>query len=126
MKRSFHSVRFSAAAILTAAALSIGTPIANITAWASSAVISFSDPDTKVGETFNVNVKISSADGALGSAKMMLKYNPSIIEFQGGSNASGGAGAVKLSGSVDSANAKSVTYQLKFKALAEGKRSESG
>ncbi|MDD6196790.1 MAG: cadherin-like beta sandwich domain-containing protein [[Clostridium] aminophilum] len=115
-----NHVKFAAAALLAAGILSVESPVGRITAWASSAVISFSDPDTKVGDTFNVNVKITSTDGTLGSSKMMLKYDSSVIEFQGGSNASGGAGAVKLSGSVDSTNAKSVTYQLKFKALSEG------
>lgn len=120
MKMRLNHVKFAAAALLAAGILSVGSPVGRITAWASSAVISFSDPDTKVGDTFNVNVKITSTDGTLGSSKMMLKYDSSVIEFQGGSNASGGAGAVKLSGSVDSTNAKSVTYQLKFKALSEG------
>ncbi|MGO4971767.1 cadherin-like beta sandwich domain-containing protein [[Clostridium] aminophilum] len=120
MKMRLNHVKFAAAALLAAGILSVESPVGRITAWASSAVISFSDPDTKVGDTFNVNVKITSTDGTLGSSKMMLKYDSSVIEFQGGSNASGGAGAVKLSGSVDSTNAKSVTYQLKFKALTEG------
>ncbi|WP_303958726.1 cadherin-like beta sandwich domain-containing protein [[Clostridium] aminophilum] len=120
MKMRLNHVKFAAAALLAAGILSVESPVGRITAWASSAVISFSDPDTKVGDTFNVNVKITSTDGTLGSSKMMLKYDSSVIEFQGGSNASGGAGAVKLSGSVDSTNAKSVTYQLKFKALSEG------
>lgn len=120
MKMRLNHVKFAAAALLAAGILSVGSPVGRITAWASSAVISFSDPDTKVGDTFNVNVKITSTDGTLGSSKMMLKYDSSVIEFQGGSNASGGAGAVKLSESVDSTNAKSVTYQLKFKALSEG------
>ncbi|WP_352397857.1 cadherin-like beta sandwich domain-containing protein [[Clostridium] aminophilum] len=120
MKMRLNHVKFAAAALLAAGILSVESPVGRITAWASSAVISFSDPDTKVGDTFNVNVKITSTDGTLGSSKMMLKYDSSVIEFQGGSNASGGAGAVKLSGNVDSTNAKSVTYQLKFKALSEG------
>lgn len=41
------------------------------------------------GSEFSVNVKISSQDGNLGASDVVLSYDPSVIEFVSGNNASG-------------------------------------
>lgn len=106
--------------LMAAGMLAAAAPQGTMEAMASTAAISFSDPDAGVGETFSVTVKVDSKDGTVGSSDIMLSYDPDALEFVSGSNASGGAGSVKLSGSTDSANATSITYTLKFKALKPG------
>ena len=91
-----------------------------ITAYAAfSANVSFSDPTANVGEEVTVSMKIRSTGGNLGSAKIMLNYDPAFLEFTGGDNAEGGAGTVKVSG--DSSLGKDEwAYKLKFRALSPG------
>lgn len=111
--------------ILAAGMLTLAAPIGGISAYASSAKISFSDPSATVGQEFSVNVKISSQDGNLGASDVVLSYDPSVIEFVSGNNASGGAGSVRLVGTMDSSSTKAFSYTLKFKAVQAGNTSIS-
>lgn len=106
--------------LVIACAASVILPFQMITAFAGNAKISFSDPSAAVGQDFNVSVKISAAEGDLGTADIMLSYDPAYIEFMSGSNASGGAGSVRLVGSADSDTTTVFNYNLKFKALQAG------
>ena len=108
------------AGLFLALICALGTPGWTMEAMAASAAISFSDPQVKTGDSFSVNVKIASADGNIGKTDLMLKYDDKALQFSEGADASGGAGSVHLSASTDSSSAKTVTYTLKFKALAEG------
>lgn len=89
-------------------------------AYAATARIAFSDPNVTVGQEFSVNVKITSQDGNLGASDIMLSYDPSSIEFVSGNNASGGAGSIRLIGTMDSGNTTQFSHTLKFKALQAG------
>ena len=111
--------------ILAAGMLTVAVPVGGIRAYASSAKISFSDPSATVGQEFSVNVKISSQDGNLGASDVVLSYDPSVIEFVSGNNASGGAGSVRLVGTMDSSSTKAFSYTLKFKAVQAGSTSIS-
>ena len=111
--------------ILAAGMLTVAAPVGGISAYASSAKISFSDPSATVGQEFSVNVKISSQDGNLGASDVVLSYDPSVIEFVSGNNASGGAGSVRLVGTMDSNSTKAFSYTLKFKAVQAGNTSIS-
>ena len=111
--------------ILAAGMLTVAAPVGGISAYASSAKISFSDPSATVGQEFSVNVKISSQDGNLGASDVVLTYDPSVIEFVSGNNASGGAGSVRLVGTMDSNSTKAFSYTLKFKAVQAGNTSIS-
>ncbi len=111
--------------ILAAGMLTVAAPVGGISAYASSAKISFSDPSATVGQEFSVNVKISSQDGNLGASDVVLSYDPSVIEFVSGNNASGGAGSVRLVGTMDSSSTKAFSYTLKFKAVQAGNTSIS-
>ncbi len=115
-----RKIKMAAAAFFAALALSAVSPVGVIKAFAASARIAFSDPSATVGQEFNVTVKISSQDGNLGASDVMLSYDPSVIEFVSGNNASGGAGAVRLVGTMDSSTTKEFSYTLKFKALQAG------
>ena len=111
--------------ILAAGMLTVAAPVGGISAYASSAKISFSDPSATVGQEFSVNVKISSQDGNLGASDVVLSYDPSVIEFVSGNNASGGAGSVRLVRTMDSNSTKAFSYTLKFKAVQAGNTSIS-
>lgn len=118
-------IRMIAAGLFTACALSLTAPGGGMCAYASSAKIAFSDPSATVGQEFQVNVKITSDDGNLGASDLMLSYDPATIEFVGGNNASGGAGSVRLVGTMDSSTTKEFSYTLKFKAIQAGDTSIS-
>ena len=111
MKRFFAGV-FLACGFM---ALSFGI----VTSWAADAKISFSDPSVMVGNEVTVNMKVSS-ETALGTAEIMLSYDPAVLEFVGGSNANGGAGSVKVLATMDSTSQTSFQFNLKFKALQPG------
>ena len=113
--------------ILTSAALACAViiPFQMLTAFAASAKISFSDPNSSVGQEFNVSVKISADQGDLGAADVVLSYDPAYIEFISGNNANGGAGSVRLVGTMDSDTTTVFSYNLKFKAIQAGNSSIS-
>ena len=50
----------------------------------------------------------------------MLAYDPSVLEFVSGTNANGGAGSIRLIGTMDSDNTTSFSYTLTFKTLQAG------
>lgn len=92
----------------------------SMTAFAAfSANVSFSDPTANVGEEVSVTMKIRSSGGNLGSAKIMLNYDPAFLEFTGGDYAEGGAGTVKVTGD-PSLGKTEWAYSLKFRALSPG------
>lgn len=105
---------------IVACAIAVMMPFQMITAFAGSAKISFSDPSASVGKEFNVSVKITASEGDLGSADVVLSYDPAYIEFVSGNNASGGAGSVRLVGAMDSDTTTVFSYNLKFKGIQAG------
>lgn len=96
------------------------SPLYLIVGYAATARISFSDPSTKVGETFTVTMKFTCTSGeTLGDTKVMLKYDAAMLEFLNDtSNASGGAGAIAVRSGVEG-KSEAVT-ELRFKALQAG------
>ncbi|MDO4939922.1 MAG: cadherin-like beta sandwich domain-containing protein [Lachnospiraceae bacterium] len=110
MMKRFRLLLITAAMVLITA----------FTAYAAfSANVSFSDPKAKVGEDVSVSMKIRSSGGNLGSATIMLNYDPAYLEFTGGDYAQGGAGTVKVTGD-SSLGQTEWAYSLKFKALSPG------
>ena len=81
--------------------------------------IAFSDPSVLVGNEVTVTMKITS-DQPLGSTDVMLSYNPEILEFQSGTGASGGAGAIKVVGNMESTDQTEFSFSLRFKTLKAG------
>ena len=107
--------------ICMAAALMIAlAPFQAEIAFAATAKITFNDPKPQVGTEFTVTVKAATSDGNLGGADIVLSYDPAVIEFVSGNNANGGAGTVRLVGTMDSASTKSFDFSLKFKAVQAG------
>ena len=95
------------------------SPWNGMISWASTAKISFSDPSVMVGNDVTVNMKVTS-DTPLGTAEIMLSYDSGILEFVSGTSANGGAGAIKILGTMDSADQKAFNFTLKFKTLKAG------
>lgn len=95
-------------------------PCSIMTALAGSAKISFSDPNATVGQEFNLSVKVTATEGNLGASDVMLSYDPACVEFISGNNANGGAGSVRLVGTMNSDTTTVFSYNLKFKALQAG------
>lgn len=107
--------------ITIACMMSMVMPFQIMTSYAATAKISFSDPAVMVGNEVNVSMKITSTSGEpLGGADVMLSYDPAMLEFVSGTNANGGAGSIRVLGSMDSANTTAFSFTLKFKALQAG------
>ncbi len=71
------------------------------------------------GEVFTVTFTFRS-EKAIGSLQAALTYDPALLEFQSGGNAvemSGGTGGISDNGSAET---KTMSYRLKFKALKAG------
>lgn len=105
--------------IMLAGALAAAGPFGRMAAWAENTRIAFSDPSVMVGNEVTVTMKVTS-DSSLGTAEIMLAYDPNVLEFVSGTNANGGAGAIKVLGTMEAADQKSFSFTLKFKALQAG------
>jgi len=99
--------------------MAVVSPWNSMVSWASAAKISFSDPSVMVGNDVTVNMKVTS-DTPLGTAEIMLSYDSGILEFVSGTSANGGAGAIKILGTMDSADQTVFNFTLKFKTLKAG------
>ena len=93
-------------------------------AFAATGQITFSDPTASVGNQVSVSMRISS-DSALGASDVMLNYDSSALEFVSGTNANGGAGSIRVVGSMEEANQTDFRFTLTFKALKAGTSSIS-
>ena len=109
-----------AAALLAACVLAACLPVQMMTAYAATARIAFSDPSAEVGADVKVNMKITSADGTLSTADVMLSYDSDLLEFVEGTDADGGAGAVRVHGDAGTPNTAQLAYVLTFKTKKAG------
>ena len=108
-----------AAGLLAFALMVMLLPAGSRVSFAASGKLSFSDPTASVGDQVSVTMKITS-DGALGSSDVMLQYDADALEFVSGTNANGGAGSVRVTGSAEAADQKVFSFTLKFNALKAG------
>lgn len=88
-------------------------------AFAMGISISFADVNAKVGDEVNLIMTLSSTDGNIDSANIMLSYDDNKLEFISGTNAQGGAGSVRVTSNTGNNN-NSQNYSLKFKAKTAG------
>ncbi|MDO5350501.1 MAG: cadherin-like beta sandwich domain-containing protein [Lachnospiraceae bacterium] len=105
------------AGILLACMLAVVMPAHLLVSMAASGKITFSDPRAEVGQEVNVNMKVSTADGSLGSADIMLSYDASALEFIEGNSVEGGAGSLRAHGGPDAGDLTSIVFSMKFKVL---------
>jgi len=109
--------------LMMALVMAVVSPLYLIDGYAAAARISFSDPSTKVGETFTVTMKFTCTSGeTLGDTKVMLKYDAAMLEFiNDTNNASGGTGAIAVRSGVE--GKREAVTELRFKALQAGSTS---
>lgn len=108
-----------AAILIMACMMAVVMPGQMLTAFAAGAKITFSDPSAKVGSEFKVNMKVTNS-GKLSNVDIMLAYDSNALEFVSGTNAEGGAGAVRVHGDGGTPGTGTMTFTLQFKALASG------
>lgn len=96
------------------------TLLLSMQALASSAAITFSDPSVTVGSDVNVTMKVSSGETTLARADVTLAYDANLLEFVSGTDASGGAGTVRVNGGTNGSGTGTLEYNLKFHTLSAG------
>ncbi|WLD87654.1 cadherin-like beta sandwich domain-containing protein [Stomatobaculum sp. F0698] len=103
-------------AFVCGATAAMFSALIQLSAFALSANIQFSDPSTKVGEEFTVSMHVQG-DGAIATTDIALGYDSEKMEFVSGDSASSSGGEISVKSSGSEAD---VYYSLKFKALQEG------
>ena len=103
-------------AFVCGATAAMFSALIQLSAFALSANIQFSDPSTKVGEEFTVSMHVQG-DGAIATTDIALGYDSEKMEFVSGDSASGSGGEISVKSSGSEAD---IYYSLKFKALQEG------
>lgn len=110
-----------AAGLLLLALMTVALPGQLLVSFAATGKITFSDPSVTVGNQVSVSMKIASTSGeGLGASDIMLEYDSSMLEFVSGTSANGGAGSVRVLGTMESEGQTSFSFTLKFKALKAG------
>ena len=99
-------------------ALALCVPCIPMVAYAADGSISFSDPETAVGEMVEIKCVVRSTAGSLGNVEINLNYDSSALRFDSGDSVtSGGDGALTCSSAGGSSE---VTFNMTFQALTEG------
>lgn len=93
------------------------TPV--MTSEAADGTLQFSDPTGKVGEEITVKVKMDGSGLPIGDGSATLTYDPTMLEFVSGTNATAGDGTISIAASGTGTETELV-FELIFKALAEG------
>ncbi len=92
-------------------------PCAGMTVFAADGRISFTDPQTAVGDMVDVKCVVKSTGGALGDVEVTIAYDSEALRFDSGENVTKTArGTLVYSGSADGAEA---TFVMTFQALKE-------
>ena len=106
--------------LLTTVAMVLALFTFNVSAASASIAVSNKNPKVNTAVTVTVSVK---GNEAMYGTDFSVKYNPDVLRFEGGDDAAGGAGVVKIASGVTGATSKS--YSLKFTAIASGSSSIS-
>ncbi len=112
-------IRIWAAFLALTCLLAAAMPAKLMTAFAANGRIAFSDPSGSVGSQITVNMEITDSEN-LASADVMLAYDSNVLEFVSGTNAEGGAGAIRVHGDGGTPNTTKLRFTLTFNALAAG------
>lgn len=90
-----------------------------LTAHAAEGTLQFSDPSAAAGEEVSVTAKVLTGGAPIGDTDITVTYDPSMLKFESGTNATGGDGTIKLSSKGDGTS-DTASYSLKFTALKDG------
>ena len=100
-------------------ALCLTIPMYSVMSYAASGRVSFTDLQTKTGETVEVACALRAGSGSLESFNITLKYDPSSLAFQEGNGVTKESdGVLKFSGKGDGTN--KIRFTMKFQALKVG------
>ena len=90
-------------------------PCFSMVAHAANGRISFTDPETAVGEMVEVRCVLRSTSGNMGNIEVVLNYDSSALRFDSGSGVSDdGNGALTCTSTGGSAE---VSFDMQFQAL---------
>lgn len=93
-------------------------PCFSLVAHAEDGRISFTDPQTAVGEMVTVDCAVRSTSGNVGDVEISLTYDSAYLRFDSGDGVTaGGDGALTYSGS---GNSSELRFTMTFQALKEG------
>lgn len=99
------------------AAVSVAVSCLVFTASAAGTTISFSSSKPSVNDSVTVTVTVNADENMYGTS-FSVNYNPDVLRFESGDNATGGAGVVNVVYSVSGKTKQSCP--LKFTAIASG------
>lgn len=91
-----------------------------IAGFAAEGVIYFSDPESAKGSTVEVSMSIEAQGTTIGDATVTLKYPADSLTFIEGTNASGGAGTIRIHGTGNQGDSGKCRYTLKFQTPNPG------
>ena len=113
-------IKKALAGVLLVCMLAVFMPARLLVSMAASGNIIFSAPSGAVGQQITVNMKITTSDGSLSSADVMLAYDANALEFISGNSVEGGAGALRARGGPDAADPSTIVFSMEFQALTAG------
>ena len=87
-------------------------------AYAAEGSLQFSDPTCAAGEKVDINVRVISAAENVGSYEVKIKYDPAMLKFESGDNATGSNGSITLT--YDGGSVLDTLHVLNFTALDNG------
>ena len=100
------------AAVLLAVFLTV--PMFGTIASAADGRLLFTDPQTQVGENFEVELVIRSGEGAVGDVSVTMSYDTSYLEFISGDGyEADGSGTLTYTGSADDTGEVHAVMQLR-------------
>ncbi len=103
--------------LATIVCIGILVPCAGMTVFAADGRISFSDPQTAVGDKVDVKCVVKSSGSKLGDVEVTIAYDSEALRFDSGENVTKTAkGTLVYSGSADGTEA---TFVMTFQALKE-------
>lgn len=97
--------------------LCLCVPCFSLVAHAADGRISFTDPETAVGEMAEVKCVFRSTGGNIGEVEIELEYDSEYLRFKSGDGVEDNDGTLSYSGSGDGAE---VSFTMEFQALQEG------
>lgn len=117
MEEKYMKIMKRIAAVLLALCLTI--PMYSVMSYAASGRVSFTDLQTKTGETVEVACALRAGTGSLESFDITLKYDASLLSFKEGNGVTKESdGVLKFSGKGDGTN--KIRFTMKFQALKAG------
>ncbi len=87
-------------------------------AYAADGSISFTDPETAVGDMVEIKCAVRSGAGELGEININLSYDSGSLRFESGDGVTGGDGTLTYTGNGESAS--EISFTMTFQALTEG------